>query len=115
MGEGTVILVDPAGLIDTRHSDANTWNLPLVLQYIYEFPSDWDPAPKVHRLLPDWRARSLHNQLEIKAVDYKWDYLVVPWDKAILVETSNRRVVGRASEESSELPELDLIGDPQWG
>ena len=98
MGEGTVILVDPAGLIDTRHIDANTWSLPLVLQYIYGFPSGWDPKPSVHRLLPDWRVRSLQNPLELKAVDYKWEYIVVPWNDAVLLSTSAGMAVGRIEE-----------------
>ena len=98
MGEGTVILVDPAGLIETRHIDTNTWSLPLVLKYIYEFPSGWDPMPRVHRLLPDWQVRSLHNQLEIKAVDYTWAYVEVRWDKAILLRTSAGEVVGRLDD-----------------
>ncbi len=106
LGEGTVILVDPAGLIDTRYINANTWSLPLVLKYIYEFPSDWDPAPRVHRLLPDWRVRSLHNQLEIKAVDYTWAYVEVRWDDAILLRTSAGEVVGR--------PELLEIGEERF-
>ena len=115
MGEGTVILVDPAGLIDTRQIDANTWNLPLVLQYIYEFPSDWDPAPRVHRLLPDWKVRSLHNELEIKAVDFKWEYVVVPWDKAILVETLNGWVMQRVSEVEFQGDDFRLGSEPLLG
>jgi len=115
LGEGTVILVDPAGLIDTRQIDANTWSLPLVLQYIYEFPSDWDPVPRVHRLLPDWRARSLHNQLEIKAVDFKWEYIVVPWDKAILVETLNGWVMQRVSEVEFQGDNFRLGSEPLLG
>lgn len=98
MGEGTVILVDPAGLIDTRQIDANTWNLPLVLQYVYKFPSEWDAAPRVHRLLPDWKERSLQNQLEMKAVDYQWEYVVVPWSDAVLLSTLGGMAVGRIEE-----------------
>jgi hypothetical protein len=115
MGVGTVIIVDPAGLIDTQHIDANTWNLPLILQYIYEFPSGWDPKPSVHRLLPDWRARSLHNQLEIKAVDFKWEYIVVPWDKAILVETLNGWVMQRVSEVEFQGDNFRLDSEPLLG
>ena len=115
LSEGTVILVDPSGLIDTQHIEANTWNLPLVLQYIYEFPADWDPVPRVHRLLPDWRARSLHNQLEIKAVDFKWEYVVVPWDKAILVETLNGWVMQRVSEVEFQGDDFRLGSEPLLG
>jgi hypothetical protein len=52
---GQVILVDPDGLIDTRHIDANTWNMPRVLKQIIEFPSEWDDPPRAFRLTPNWR------------------------------------------------------------
>ena len=95
MEDGTVMLVDPKGLIDTRYVGANTWNLPLVLQYVYELPIEWESKPTVHRLVPDWRERSLHYPLEIKAVTHKWGYEVVPWDKALLLRTSSGEAVGR--------------------
>ena len=93
--DDTVILVDPNGLVDTKHIDANTWSMPLVMQYIYEFPNNWQHAPRVHRLLPDWEERALHNSLEIKVVDYQWEYVVVPWKDTVLLETSGGRVVSR--------------------
>ncbi|MGB2896775.1 MAG: hypothetical protein WBB65_11505 [Anaerolineales bacterium] len=99
--EGTVILVDPEGLDDTVFIDANTWNLPLIMQYIFEFPNSWQSPLPVHRLLPDWRDRVLFNSLEIKAVDYKWEYVVVPWKDAVILETDNSRIVRRL--ESVEL------------
>jgi hypothetical protein len=98
LNDGTVILVDPEGLVDTKHIDANTWSMPLVMQYIYEFPSTWQHPPRVHRLLPDWEERVLHNSLEIKAVDYKWEYIVVPWKDTVILETSGGRVVSRLEE-----------------
>lgn len=55
VGQGTVVLVDPAGLEDTVHIGANTWNLPRLLERIYAFPEEWDAPPRVYRLLPDWR------------------------------------------------------------
>ena len=98
MEDGTVILVDPEGLIDTRYIDANTWNLPLVLQYVHKLAIEWESKPTVHRLLPDWREPSLHNPLEIKAVDYTWGYVIVPWDKALVLRTSAGEVVGRLDD-----------------
>jgi len=98
LNDGTVILVDPEGLVDTKHIDANTWSMPLVMQYIYEFPSTWQHVPRVHRLLPDWEERVLHNSHEIKAVDYKWEYVIVPWNDTVILETSEGRVVSRLEE-----------------
>ncbi len=98
LNDSTVILVDPNGLVDTKHIDANTWSMPLVLQYIFEFPSTWQNAPRVHRLLPDWEERVLHNSLEIKVIDYKWEYIVVPWKDTVILETSGGRVVRRLEE-----------------
>jgi hypothetical protein len=54
VGEGAVILVDPTGLRDTRQIDANTWNLPRILDQIYIFPNDWEEPPRVYRLVPGW-------------------------------------------------------------
>lgn len=93
--EGIRVLVDPRGLFDTRYIDANTWNLPLVLQYVYSFPEGWTPPPRVYRLVPDWRNRSLYNPKELKAVDYTFNYVVAPWDKVVLLTTSDGRVSGR--------------------
>lgn len=56
-GNGTAILVDPAGLVDTRQIGANTWNLPRVLEQLYCFPNTWEQPPRVFRLLPGWEHR----------------------------------------------------------
>jgi hypothetical protein len=53
--DGTVILVQPDGLEDTRFIDANTWSLPRILDQILTFPADFERPPRVYRLLPDWR------------------------------------------------------------
>jgi hypothetical protein len=57
--EGTVILVRPEGLIETRHIDANTWNLPRILDQILAFPEAWEELPRVFRLRPGWEERIL--------------------------------------------------------
>jgi hypothetical protein len=59
--EGDAILINPAGLADTTHIDANTWNLPRILNQIFIFPDDWEAVPRVYRLVPGWE-RSLLNQ-----------------------------------------------------
>ncbi|MCH7611304.1 MAG: hypothetical protein J4N74_10975 [Chloroflexi bacterium] len=59
VGAGSVILVDPEGLRDTRQIGANYWNLPRVLDQLYEFPEDWKPPPRVIRLASDWEAEIL--------------------------------------------------------
>ena len=104
LSDGTVILVDPDGLVDTKHIDANTWSMPTVLDSIYKLPNTWQDAPRVHRLLPDWENRVLVNSLEIKVVDYKWEYVVVPWKDTVLLETSDGRIGGR-------LEEIQIEGD----
>jgi hypothetical protein len=53
-GEGTVILVEPDGLQYTRQIDGNTWNLPRILDQIYQFPDDWEDPPRVYRLSETW-------------------------------------------------------------
>lgn len=54
INDGTVILIDPNGLKDTRQIGGNTWNLPRVLDQVYTFPTSWKDHPKVYRLEPGW-------------------------------------------------------------
>ena len=54
-GPGTVILVDPAALHDTRQIGANYWNLPRVLFQLYIFPAGTKDLPVVHRLEKGWQ------------------------------------------------------------
>jgi hypothetical protein len=54
-GDGTVILVDPSALTDTRQIGANYWNLPRVLDQIYTFPAEIKDIPRVHRLEAGWQ------------------------------------------------------------
>jgi hypothetical protein len=93
--EDTIVLVDPVGLTDTQHIDSNTWQLPAILEVVYKFPDTWAQFPRAHRLLDDWRERSLWNSREIKAIDFKWEYVVAPWENVILLETEDGRVVNR--------------------
>lgn len=93
--EGAVVGVEPEGLIDTTHMDANTWNLPYVLKNIYAFPEDWEEPPRFYRLLPDWEQRALTNPTEVKALNYRWEYLVVPWEEFILLSTEGGRITSQ--------------------
>lgn len=63
--DGTVILVDPEGLADTVQIGANYWNLPRVLNQIYQFPGDWDRAPAVYRLSKDWAESIVTNDVKL--------------------------------------------------
>ena len=54
--EATSILVDPSGLKDTRQIGANYWNLPVVLEQLYEFPPEWRRPPWVYRLADGWQS-----------------------------------------------------------
>jgi len=95
--EGITILLDPAGLENTQYIDANTWALPRVLPYIFNFPDGWQHPPAAYRLLPDWRDRLLSNDQEIKAVDYTWNYITSRWGNTIILNTRNNRVSDRLS------------------
>ena len=56
VGEGDAILVDLEALRDTRQIGANYWNMPIVLEQLYEFPEEWDRPPRVYRLSEIWRS-----------------------------------------------------------
>lgn len=73
----TVIFVEPTGLRDMRQpipfqesrgvSDPKQikgieWELPYVLERIYQFPSTWQSPPKVYRLQSDWQDKILAKQ-----------------------------------------------------
>jgi hypothetical protein len=60
-GPGDVVLVEPGifygqNFIDTNHIDANTWNMPRVLDQLYNYPFDYIDQPQVFRLRPGWDA-----------------------------------------------------------
>ncbi|MBF8260891.1 MAG: hypothetical protein HW376_420 [candidate division NC10 bacterium] len=57
--DGTVVLVDPEVLEDTRQIGANYWNLPRVLGKLYAFPVSWKAVPRTFRMVPGWRDRVL--------------------------------------------------------
>lgn len=59
---GTVVLVEPRPLGDVTQIGANTWNLPRVLEQLYEFPEEWSTPPRVIRLQPDWRSHILSGE-----------------------------------------------------
>lgn len=103
MEEGSIIGVEPDGLIDTRHIDANTWNLPYVLNNLYVFPEEWETIPRVYRLLPNWKERTIVNPTVVRFLDYKWEYVAVPWSKFILVSTEDGRI-------SSQVETVRLYG-----
>jgi hypothetical protein len=62
LGDGTVILVEPTGIVETRHIDANTWNLPRILDQLLAFPATWESVPRVFRLRPGWEAGILDEE-----------------------------------------------------
>lgn len=53
----TLILIDPQDfqLRSTQQMRANDWNLPIILQQLYQFPIHWDTYPKVYLLTSDWK------------------------------------------------------------
>jgi hypothetical protein len=53
--EGTVVFIEPSGLVNPRQIDANTWNLPRILNQLYIFPADWKNPPRVYRLAENWQ------------------------------------------------------------
>jgi hypothetical protein len=92
VSDGTVILVDPEGLEDIQQIDANTWNLPRVLQYIYTFPTEWEVIPRVYRLMPGWEKRtgvgeSLFQVNDANVVAAYYFYTIVESSHVIIIET----------------------------
>jgi hypothetical protein len=115
--DGTVILVDPSGLIDIRQIDANTWNLPRVLGYIYEFPEEWEVIPRVYRLLPGWEKRTglAESQFQVNDANIvapSYFYTVVKSSHVIIIDTDGGELSRRAepflaSDEEYPLKQFD--------
>ncbi|MGD0611122.1 MAG: hypothetical protein ABSB41_06365 [Anaerolineales bacterium] len=101
-GEGTVILVDPAALHDTRQIGANYWNLPRVLMQLYTYPEDMKALPVVHRLEKGWQSTLLaaDGRIQVNAVtvysvpDYYGEF---DPQQVILIQAENGRLVRRES------------------
>ena len=85
-------------LAQPRNVLVYVWNMPLVLQYIDQFPDEWHKPPRVHRLLRDRMVRTLTSAIELKAVDFQWEYVVEPWQRAVVLKTLDGRVVQRLKE-----------------
>jgi hypothetical protein len=107
---GTVILVDPAGLEETRHIYANNWNLPRVLNHIYTFPEhwEWDDQPRVYRLLPDWKER-----IWVEGTTFQVNEATTLAPSAYYRTTSTNNVILLAMDESQLVrvgPELIIEG-----
>jgi hypothetical protein len=93
----TVILVDPGGLKDTRQIGANTWNLPRVLNQIFQYPIDWKNPPRVYRLVPGWQDHIVtkDGQFQINEATTTAPpslYKVVDSSNVILIETNSGRL-----------------------
>ncbi len=98
--EGTVILVDPSGLKDTIHIGANFWNLPRMLDQIYQFPDDWDEPPRVYRLVPNWREYIVRREGIFQLKDFTThapasNYKNIESSICILIEKINGRWMRR--------------------
>lgn len=93
----TVILARNTGLSEPAQIQANTWNLPRILEQIYTFPSIWDDqAPHVYRLQGDWQnwlvspdnKQVLHVNVNTVAAPQGY-YQDVSSDKVILINTDH--------------------------
>jgi hypothetical protein len=78
------------------------------MRNLYIFPDDWEQPPRAYRLLPDWEERAITNSNEIKFLDFRWEYITVPWDRFLLLHTHNGEVtsVGQSIEFDGVIYEL---------
>jgi hypothetical protein len=99
-GDETVILVDPAALTDTRQIGANYWNLPRVLDQIYNFPPKIKDIPRVHRLETGWENKLVTSdgKFQVNAIsaysvpDYFGEFNP---ENVILIQRENGQLVRR--------------------
>jgi len=116
-----VVLVEPAGLKDTRQIAANHWSLPIVLEQLYQFPAAWNGPPRVYRMKADWSTKAL----ELPGVLVIDEYAThAPMDtsrtadpaNAIRIETSGRTLTRLTEVVSPTGQTIHLRPLPgQWG
>jgi hypothetical protein len=117
VGDGTVVLLDPAGLTDTRQIGANYWNLPRVLAQVFTFPSTWEAKPRIYRLVENWRERISTGDGRVRldaatTMAPPGTYATVDADKVILVRYRDGRLQREAAPftPDSSGPPLPVAG-----
>jgi hypothetical protein len=140
LNEGTVIFVEPSGLIDTRQqipfrssrgvSDPKQikgieWELPHVFPYIYQFPTSWKIPPKVFRLQSDWEGKLLtkenlfHVSAAIDWISETEAKREIESTNVIWLETNSGKLTRRIApltigDRQLKLKQLTLVGLPQF-
>lgn len=94
----TVILIQPNGLRDVYQIQANTWNLPRVLDQIYTFPASMKNVPTVYGLAPNWEkflvAGDGNFQINVQSTDTPVDSLTeVDSRQVIFIDTASGQLV----------------------
>ena len=107
VGDGTVILVDPTGLQDTRQIGANYWNLPRVLGQLYTFPREWDAIPRVYRMVPGWEDRVVTKDLRLR-IDETTTFS--PGSTYGVFDTSNAILIVQGPDGLTRLAEFSETG-----
>jgi len=64
--ENEIVLVGATDLPETTQIEANSWNVPRLLNQIYIMPEAWENPPRVYRLLPDWEKSILTPEGKLK-------------------------------------------------
>jgi len=52
--EGTILLLEPAASDEKRQISSNSWNLPRILEQLFQFPDSWQDLPRVYLLADSW-------------------------------------------------------------
>jgi hypothetical protein len=122
--DGTSIVVDPAGLHDTRQIGANYWNLPRVLGHLFKFPGSWEAVPRVYRLVDGWQNRILTDDGNVRldaatTVAPPSSYRVVDPAKVIFIGHQQGELTRFAgafppNDGPVELPATTAIGEPPY-
>jgi hypothetical protein len=95
VSDGTVILVTPDGLQDTRFIAANTWSLRNIFHYIVMFPSGWTSPPRVYRLHPDWKETATVDGDTLNVLNFAWINIEIPLEMVIMLDTEDGVAVHR--------------------
>ncbi len=116
MTDGTVIIVEPDGVLKPLQIGANSWTTPRLLPEIFQFPGSWKRAPRAYLLEPGWQdylaaGDGLFRLDSSTSFISPSEYLDVPSTQVIWIETTGGQFVRRTQPLEMEGQALTL---KQW-
>ncbi|WP_310428405.1 hypothetical protein [Chamaesiphon sp. VAR_48_metabat_135_sub] len=105
--EGTSIFVEQKDLHNPLQIAAYSWSMPTLLEYIYEFPNQWQVVPRIYPLYGNWQDRIENANLLPLSKITEW-LAWLPKQHAGVVKTQNVIMLKMIDERLIRLDRLSL-------